>query len=208
MNIAFGVNIGNLGLPGKHRHPMDAWIADGNRKLAGTPTRVLDSFGHTGNFVVQSEHEHLEVARELSAVFDAAFSVLTVEELAGHVHVIEEIAQPDPRPGVRWTPGLVFAVQDTPVANPVLIETSHARFNPVAMNVVGAWKRDQLTDSSTLDRDRRGGGWGAVSNDVSRQLGGKWTARSLRTVKGVLDLARQHASPATQLTRLQFDTKS
>jgi len=98
------------------------------------------------------------VASELSSAFDAEFAVLTANEVSQHVSVMENGTPPD-EPGIRWTPGLVFAVRRTPVAKLAMIETSNAKFQTI-LNVIGAWKRDKLTDSKVLAasvRDRGGG---------------------------------------------------
>jgi hypothetical protein len=67
---------------------------------------------------------------------------------------------------------MVFAVEGQQVAKEVH-DTPHARFRSIATNIVSARKLDQLTSPGVLDGDRRAGGWGAVSGDVSRQVGGK-----------------------------------
>jgi hypothetical protein len=51
------------------------------------------------------------------------------------------------------------------------------------------FKHDVETTDGSLDRNRRGGGWGAVAGHVGRQLGGIWTARSKRTLAGTLRVA-------------------
>lgn len=58
-----------------------------------------------------------------------------------------------------------------------------------------------MTQGGTLDRERRDGGWGAVSGDVSRAVGEVWTARSLRTVIGTLEKARQHIETKRNLEK-------
>ena len=51
------------------------------------------------------------------------------------------------------------------------------------------FKHDNETPSGILDRNRRSGGWGAVAADLGRNLGGTWTARSIRTLAGTLQSA-------------------
>ncbi len=53
--------------------------------------------------------------------------------------------------------------------------------------VTEAFKRAlPLTDR--LDPRRRAGGWGRVSDDIERQIGGQWTARSRRSLDGLIKL--------------------
>ena len=190
--LAFGVNIGNLRrTSGQRRRLMKDWIRDVNQRLAetGASTKVLDSFSHTGNFVVESDNDRSQVASHLSSVFDTQFAVLSIDELGEYALIMKKASPPEPKAGFRWTPGLVFAVSSEQATGHKLHDTPHARFYLMPLRVIGAWKLDQLTTSGVLDREKRGGGWGAVSNDISLQIGGKWTARSLKTVKGVLELA-------------------
>lgn len=159
-----------------------------------TSTRVLDSFSHTGNFVVQSDRDRIKVAEELALVFNTKFAVLQSTEVAEYVSVLEKLPMPEPEPGFRWTPGLVFGVEVAHTDKVTMVATSRARFHPIPPRVVGAWKRDKLTNSKVLDRNSRGGGWGAVSKDVALQSGGVWTGRSLRPVKGLLGLVEKVSS--------------
>ena len=49
--------------------------------------------------------------------------------------------------------------------------------------VRGVWKLDMLReDGLALDRTKREGGWGSIATTMGLHAGGKWTARSLRTV--------------------------
>jgi hypothetical protein len=87
--------------------------------------------------------------------------------------------------GVRWTPGLAIRIgEGTPI--PDIGDTARARLRWVGDGIVAVHKRDLLDASNRLDRARRQGGWGAVSRDVALQVGGVWTARSQRTVLGLL----------------------
>ncbi len=174
---------------------MEDWIRDVNQRLVkmGSSTKVLDSFSHTGNFVVHSNNDRSQVATHLSSVFETQFAALSIDELGEYASIMKKASPPESKAGFRWTLGLVSAVSGDQATSPKLHDTSHASFYPMPLRAVGAWKLDQLTDSGVLDREKRGGGWGAVSDDVSRQVGGKWTARSLSTVNGVLKLALEYA---------------
>ena len=65
-------------------------------------------------------------------------------------------------------------------------DTHVARFQRLADATILAWKRDVEDSRGRLDKNRRRGGWGAVSSAVGRQVGGVWTARSATTLDGVL----------------------
>ena len=68
-----------------------------------------------------------------------------------------------------------------------LQDTSRAVYQRFSDSVVLVHKRDTVTPAAILDRERRRmGGWGAVAAEVGRQLGGEWTARSVRTLAGTL----------------------
>lgn len=192
--IAFGVNIGNLGRVSGRRQDMNEWTLELNRKLASlqSSTRIVDWYGHTGNFVIESSRiDRSDLANELTPIVGASCAVLPHDEAVAFAQVAERAVSPASLEGKRWTSGIAFAVRSQPCQS-VPKPTSHAVFFPISDYAVGAWKKDQLTQAGTLDRERRGGAWGAVSGDVSRAVGGVWTARSLRTIRGTLEKARHH----------------
>jgi len=194
LHIAFGVNIGNLGRISEKRKEMDEWTLEFNRKLASleSSTKIVSWYGHTGNFVVESSStERSDIASELASVVGASFAVVPHDDVVHFASAAEKAASPSPLEGKRWSSGIVFAVRSPPCRS-VPKQTSHAVFFAISDHAVGAWKEDQLTKGGILDRERRGGGWGAVSGDVSQQFGGVWTARSLRTVRGTLEKAQRH----------------
>lgn len=173
-----------------------------NKKLADlqSPTKLIDWYGHTGNFVLHStKSNRSDIARQLTAVIGTSFAVLTYYEAADFASVAAKAVPPAPLAGKRWTSGIVLAVSGPPCQS-VPKQTSYAIFFVISERAVGAWKEDQLTEGGILDREKRGGGWGALSGDVSRQVGGVWTARSLRTVNGTLEKARHHPKVANSLS--------
>ena len=172
---------------------MNKWTLEINKKLASlqSSTKIVDWYGHTGNFVIESSRiDRLELANELMSVVGTSCAVLPYNEAVAFASVAERAVSPTPLEGKRWTSGIVLAVRSHPCRS-VPKPTSHAVFFPISDYAVGAWKEEQLTQGGTLDRERRGGGWGAVSSDVSTAVGGVWTARSLRTVKGTLEKAQR-----------------
>jgi hypothetical protein len=175
---------------------MSDWALDINRKLGDLPssTKIVDWYGHTGNFVIESSRtDRTDIANELTSIVGTFLSVLSYDEAINFVSTTEEAPSPPPLEGKRWTGGIAFAVKAPPCQS-VPKPTSHAVFFAISDFAVGAWKEDQLTEDGILDKERRGGGWGAVSGDVSEQVGGTWTARSLRTIRGTLEKAQRHLS--------------
>jgi len=171
---------------------MGEWILEINRKLTSleSTTRIVVWYGHTGNFVVESSRaDQSAIAGELTSLLGVSCAVLPFHDALDITSTAEKAPSPPSLEGKRWTGGIVFAVRSQPCRS-VPKQTSHAVFFPISENAVGAWKEDQLTPGATLDRERRGGGWGAVSGDVSKAVGGVWTAHSLRTVIGTLEKAR------------------
>jgi hypothetical protein len=124
--------------------------------------RLMAWHGHSGNVAVDSDApETVRVAlRDASGRDWAMVPAETVVSALGALGPIREES------GVRWTPGLAFN-----------LETSA---------VVPVVKRDAMA-GARLDKNRRDGGWGAISADVARHRGGRWTARSWRPVAGLLE---------------------
>ena len=88
---------------------------------------------------------------------------------------------------MRLTPGAAFLTEGIVAPSP-LVPTRRAAYRRLSDHVVLVWKRDVLTDGGVLDRDRRAGG--AIAGEVERQIGGRWTARSIRTLAGSLRVAQ------------------
>jgi hypothetical protein len=82
----------------------------------------------------------------------------------------------------RPTPGLAFGV--TRSSDGEVISNERAHLHRISGDIVAVWKLD-LLHAQVLDRDRRRGGWGAISTDIARQVQGRWTARSRRTLDGL-----------------------
>ncbi len=188
--FAFGVNIGNLGRHGTKRIPMKEWIPCLNVRLRkqDTPVEIVAFFRHTGNFLLrvrQIGEDALTVALEKS--LETPVAVVSLQSLKSYLSTLEKTQIPHPRPGYRWTPGLVFQMHGNGCAE-ATFTTDRAHFNRIDSTTVAAWKLDCLDGSGRLDRNKRSGGWGAVAKDVSDKVGGVWTARSLGTVRGTVEL--------------------
>lgn len=115
-------------------------------------------------------------------------AVLTIAELS---NVVNQSGMQNEADSTRYrrTPGAAFLVSGTPTLQRVS-DTKRASSFRVSGLVVAIRKRDALTLRGILDRNRRGGGWGAIAAEIGHQLGGKWTARSIRTLSGTLKKAK------------------
>jgi hypothetical protein len=105
---------------------------------------------------------------------------------------VEKANNPPPEPGVQWTKGIAFELRGRPCTKD-LKPTPRAIFFRINNYAMGAYKREQSTDSAISGKEDQAGGWGAISADVSEQAGGKWTARSLARVSGIVKKAHKHA---------------
>ena len=188
--IALGVNIGNLSRGPRAREPMEARCSRINRNLErkGADLRVVAFYRHTGNLVLETTRvEPAETARRLSDADCATWIAVTEETMRAAVDRVRKMPSPEKEAGVRWTPGLAFAVTKP---SPTKIESvPKVRLRPIDSTTIAAWKRDQTTEAGQLDRERREGGWGGVSKVIGMQTNSQWTARSVTTLEGVLQRA-------------------
>jgi hypothetical protein len=147
-------------------------VAAINRALNTQTAQILSSFGHTGNYVLETQNSSLDTAKlTIENVLAARVVILPLSEIESLVAKIHTLEVPIPTPGIRATRGLVMLVEGTPLSGE-LTQTDRAKFMRISSHVVAAWKFDVLTDKGTLDRFQRRGGWGGLSYDVSKQLGG------------------------------------
>jgi hypothetical protein len=173
--FAFGVGLANFA-SGRDMPPtaVVAAIAD---EMA-----VVASYGSTGNVAVE-DGDVDEIRRRLTTVTGTAWAMVSSERLEDGLRTLGTTPSPQPSTQVeRATPGLAFAV--TTGRDGPLVSNERAVLHRLGIDMVAVWKLDRL-DGSRLDRDHRRGGWGAVSVDISRQVGGRWTARSRRTLDGL-----------------------
>jgi hypothetical protein len=153
--------------------------------------RLVARFGSTGNLAVESPAgcEASDVAAILGGASGRPWAVAAWPSLTGALLSLETLPRPDDEPGMRWTPGLSFAV-GAPVDLAVVKNTERAQFAVLGPTVMGVFKYDVENERGRLDPTRRKGGWGAVSTDIARQAGGLWTSRASSALKG---LARRAA---------------
>jgi hypothetical protein len=155
--LAFAVGQNNFG-GGRTR--MAELVPEIRRHLPAA-ARLLGSHGHSGNVAVDF-HDPAAVAEALRSASGRDWAVVPADEVAQALRALQPVREAQ---GIRLTPGLAFRVGDGAVV-------------PVT-------KRDVL-DGTRLDSNRRDGGWGAISSEVSRAHPGRWTARSWRPVDGLL----------------------
>jgi hypothetical protein len=173
---------------------MEDYVRETNQRLALLPTStgVVDWFHSTGNFVVQTpKTNRWEITDELSLALGAPCTVLTRDEVTLCIAIANKAGNPPPETGIRWTKGIAFKVKGRRCTLD-LKPTSRAVFFHVNSYAVGVIKKDRLTNSGALDKDDGAGGWGAVSEDVSKAAGGMWTARSLVRIESLLKIANKH----------------
>ncbi|HRC45595.1 MAG TPA: hypothetical protein PLT27_16205, partial [Nitrospira sp.] len=129
-----------------------------------------------------------EAANLLSEADGATWMAVSEATMRKAVENVREMPPPDNEGGVRWTPGLAFAV--TKPAGTRITSTGKVRLRSIDNNTVAAWKRDRITERGRLDNRMREGGWGAISVVIADQTNAQWTARSLTSLDGVLDRAK------------------
>ena len=181
--FCFGVGFGNFGT-GREWRMADLVKTIGDRD----PERldVIAWYGSTGNVAVRGQRP----ADMQSVLRDVSGRAWAVVDRRGVERGLEALNGWNPRdrtPRTRWTGGLAFAVSGD--RGGAVEDTERAKLRRLERGIVAVYKNDAVTVAGRLDRNRRRGGWGAISLDVSRQVEGDWTARSRRTIEGLLDRA-------------------
>lgn len=186
--VVFGLGLGNLGPQRRKRVPQSEWVSQLNDRLRTSGVAVVNAYGHTGNFVLRANLDVRAAARSMVEALGTPCALLTQAELRDLVRGLNQATPQDPDQGFRCTPGATLLAEGSPTDGSPH-ETAAASYTRLARHIVGVTKRDVLTETGTLDRRRRSGGWGAIAGHVERELGGRWTARSIRTLEGVLGKA-------------------
>jgi hypothetical protein len=102
---------------------------------------------------------------------------------------MDKAEDPPSDAGIHWTKGIAFEVKGKPIStNPQ--STPRAAFYRINGFTVGIYNRSELAGSDGSDKVDHAGGWAAISEYVSKSVGGKWTARSLVMVRGLFEKAR------------------
>lgn len=173
---------------------MEDYVREINQRLVllETPTKVVDWYHSTGNFVVQSpKTNRWAITDELSLALGVSCIVQTIDEVASCASIADKIGSPQSQADIRWTKGIVFKIKGKP-CTVALKPTPRVVFFNINRFAVGVYKADPLTNQGDLDMSDRSAGWEAISDVLSKQVGGLWTARSLVRIEGVIKKAREH----------------
>ncbi|MCA9470202.1 MAG: hypothetical protein KC643_32795 [Nitrospira sp.] len=197
--LAFGINVGNVGRTKLPRLSTQFLLREWNQRLRDLKNMKLEfvrSFGHTGNYLIQAPAGvHLEeilllISRlQLShnfVLFDYSdfFEILVPIRCA-----LKQL--PSAVPCRRWSPGIVMDMDVKGRVPPFPFSDDKVRFGAFAVSRIRtAWKGDILNiEGQKLDNRRREGGWGSLSYRMRNIAGGSWTARSMKSVEGIVKIA-------------------
>ena len=190
--LVFAVGIGNFA---SRKTVMQDYVRATNQKLSllNSRTRIKDWYS-SRNFVVEaSDNNRMNVGDELSLALGTACATFTIDEIASDVAVAKQAVSPASEPGFGWTRGVAFRVQGRP-STIIPRPTAQAAFFPINRDAVGVFKKDKLTEGeATSVRENPAGGWGAISADITKAVGGTWTSRPLKRVEGILAKARRYS---------------
>lgn len=197
--LAFGVDIGNVGGLKGTRPSTDALIDEWNKKLSQAREfrlAFVGSYAHTGNYVLQaSRSEELKHIVEILGqhVPSHKFAIFHHDEFVSALDPIRRALQqmPSPIAGRQWTSGIVMDLNPTGGIPPMPRSDDKAAFGSFAVpRIRTVWKGDILSSQEdTLDRTQREGGWGTLSGRMKAAAGGLWTARSMKSVEGIVGVA-------------------
>jgi predicted nucleotidyltransferase len=150
----------------------------------------------SGSLTLAELAEQLEKLRGTRGfvVFSSGDFTTWLADLQRHLERCERPRVPHDR---RPTPGVVMNGDLTgdvppqlpapdPRRDPVRDTNAWTSTDFAVARVRGVWKNDLLrADGEALDRDRREGTWGALARSMMRAHGGRWTARSIGTLRGL-----------------------
>ena len=195
--------MGNLRKDVMPRARMEELIRSWNKQLASTENVSLEFLGfyrHTGNFLFEA-HGNDQVERIVKALAQTealpVFAVFPKDEFLSCLELLRKALFQTPRtpPGRRWTPGLVMDVSPKGGIPPTPFSDEKADFSAFGLpRIRVAWKGDILAkNGQTLDRTKREGGWGALSDRMKQAAGGMWTARSISSIEGLVESSMSKA---------------
>lgn len=182
--MCFGVGINNFATG---QTSTVSLIRSLNSRLVAVKAAPVAAYGHSGNLAIEAPYRsRVRIEAVLAAATRTRWTAIPADDLLDGIHRLDRWSPPDPKRGMRWTPGLCMAVGSPPLGKLTLKTTPRAIYRRVGPDIVAAYKEDVLLPSGRLDPKKRRGGWGALSAEVGRQLGGTWTARSRRTIDGLV----------------------
>lgn len=199
--VAFQVGRSNVGRKGRRvtsGQSLERW----NETLTQGGLRFSASYGHTGNFIVESRalvtvDQAITALAVLQPLRFCVFSRDDFKQWLDHLSV--EMSAPSVQKGRRATLGAVMDLNPRGETPPMLNSSQARVFSDFGVPRVRAvWKLDLVKEGKreTVVRDerRREGGWGAVAHAMKIAVGGEWTARSMKTLEG---LGKQLSARAT-----------
>lgn len=195
--FAFGLDLGNLRRNVLPRPRTEELIESWNKRLASTAKVRLEfvgSYRHTGNFLLECNTD-VTVERVGKILSETEvlpiFAVFPKDEFLSSLGELRKALLQTPRPiqGRKWTAGLVMNVSPQGGIPAIPFSDEKAAFSAFGLpRIRAAWKGDILDSrGKTLDRTKREGGWGAISNRMKHAAGGMWTARSMSSIEGLVE---------------------
>lgn len=196
--FAFGVDMGNLRKDVMPRARMQELIRSWNKQLASTESVSIEFLGfyrHTGNFLFEAHgNDQLERVIKILAQTEAlpVFAVFPKDEFLSCLGLLRRalLQTLETQQERRWTPGLVMDVSPKGGIPPTPFVDEKAVFGAFGLpRIRVAWKGDILAkNGQTLDKTKREGGWGALSDRMKQAAGGIWTARSISSIEGLVQI--------------------
>jgi hypothetical protein len=142
-HIALGVNIGNLSRQKTRRELMSVRCDRINRYLArkNADLLVIGFYRHTGNLVLKTTTlQPAQAAEILSEADRGTWMAVSEATMRKRVREVRKLQAPEGERGVRWTPGLAFAV--TKPRSGDITSSAKVRLHSIDLGTVAAWKRD------------------------------------------------------------------
>lgn len=198
--LVFGLNVGNVGRMIVSRPSTKVLLRSWNQHLSASQEVRLEfsaAFGHTGNYVLRAPRpEDLDgiVATLARNVPTHRFVVFDHTEFLAALDLMRRalIQLPPAVHGRRWTSGLVMDSNPHGGIPPIPPSDDKSRFGLFAVPRIRiVWKGDVLdSQENKLNNAQREGGWGSLSDRMRKVAGGTWTARSMKSVEGIVAVAR------------------
>lgn len=158
---------------------------------AKASVRVVSTFANTGNFVVATS---LSDAREVARAFTSATKLRCVAVTLSYLYWclgrVRKLDPPASEARIRWTSGAAFRAKGRRQYFKKFSSPS-GEFECLSTDIVGLQKRNVISAAGRRD-PARSPDWRRISEDVARQLGGEWIARSLHSLEGTLISALMH----------------
>jgi hypothetical protein len=148
---------------------------------------VTASFGSTGNLVIETGRRtnSAPIQQLLEGASGRPCAVLEWPTFERAVAALDQLPPPAGEKGMRWTPGLGFAIEAPKRLPASLAATGRGHFVILGPRTVAIFKYDVEDGRGRLDSAHRKGGWGALSTELRRTVGGLWTSRARSALRGL-----------------------